>query len=152
MIANQILRIMAKVFVGVRERRRIIVDNIIEYKELNPDFIINRFPELKDQVLEEIEGFDEFLPHVVFGNIFNPLTVKLLKQYDYKLNNQLRRIFDMYDYFATYGDDDTVNLLEVTLLEYLWDEKITYERSQQMMGEKTKEIMLGIQWLNVPTE
>ena len=128
------------------------MDNIIEYKELNPDFIINRFPELKDQVLEEIEGFDEFLPHVVFGNIFNPLTVKLLKQYDYKLNNQLRRIFDMYDYFATYGDDDTVNLLEVTLLEYLWDEKITYERSQQMMGEKTKEIMLGIQWLNVPTE
>ena len=120
-----ILRIMAKVFVGVRERRRIIVDNIIEYKELNPDFIINRFPELKDQVLEEIEGFDEFLPHVVFGNIFNPLTVKLLKQNDYKLNNQLRRIFDMYDYFATYGDDDTVNLLEVTLLEYLWDEKIT---------------------------
>lgn len=152
MIANHILRIMAKVFVGVRERRRIIVDNIIEYKELNPDFIINRFPELKNQVLEEIEGFDEFLPHVVFGNIFNPLTVKLLKQYDYKLNNQLRRIFDMYDYFATYGDDDTVNLLEVTLLEYLWDEKITYERSQQMMGEKTKEIMLGIQWLNVPTE
>lgn len=124
----------------------------IEYKRLNADYIITLFPELKNEVLDETEGFDEFLPHVVFGNIFNPLVTRLLKSPDYKKDSMLQRIFDMYESFATDGDDYTQNLLEVTLLEYLWDEKTIYDRSLELMGKKTKEIMTGIQWLYIRCE
>ena len=51
------------------------------------------------------------------------------------------------------GDEETQNLLQVTLLEYLWDEKITYERSLEIMGSGTKEIWDCIQeYILIPTE
>ncbi|MBR6665644.1 MAG: hypothetical protein IKL22_08030 [Lachnospiraceae bacterium] len=46
----------------------------------------------------------------------------------------------MYEDFAVYGDEETQNLLQVTLLEYLWDEKVTYERALELMGDGTREI------------
>ena len=60
---------------------------MIEYSTFNAEFIIKRFPELKESVVKEMEGLDEFLPHVIFGNVFNPLTTDLLKQDDYFYNN-----------------------------------------------------------------
>ena len=112
---------------------------MIEYSELDAQFIINRFPELKEQVEKEC-GSGEFLPHVVFGNIFDPLTVSLLKQDDHAENKTLRRIFDMYEELSSEGDEETQNLVQVTLLEYLWDEKTTYNRALELIGERTKEL------------
>ena len=126
---------------------------MIEYSTLNEDFIIRRFPELKKQVEEEMEGLDEFLPHAVFGNVFNPFVVKLLKQDDYKTNSTLKRIFEMYENLSSNGDFETQNLVQVTLLEYLWDEKITYERSMELMGEKTRVTWDNIySYISVPKE
>ena len=42
--------------------------------------------------------------------------------------------------FAVRGDEESQNLLQVSLLENLWDEKITYDRSLEIMGIGTKEI------------
>ena len=42
------------------------VNNMIEYSDLNAEFIIKRFPELKEQVEQEMSGSGEFLPHVIF--------------------------------------------------------------------------------------
>ena len=126
---------------------------MIEYSTLNEDFIIQRFPELKKQVEEEMEGLDEFLPHAVFVNVFNPFVVKLLKQDDYKTNSTLKRIFEMYENLSSNGDFETQNLVQVTLLEYLWDEKITYERSMELMGEKTRVTWDNIySYISVPKE
>ena len=126
---------------------------MIEYSTLNEDFIIQRFPELKKQVEEEMEGLDKFLPHAVFGNVFNPFVVKLLKQDDYKTNSTLKRIFEMYENLSSNGDFETKNLVQVTLLEYLWDEKITYERSMELMGEKTRVTWDNIySYISVPKE
>ena len=126
---------------------------MIEYSTLNEDFIIRRFPKLKKQVEEEMEGLDEFLPHAVFGNVFNPFVVKLLKQDDYKTNSTLKRIFEMYENLSSNGDFETKNLVQVTLLEYLWDEKITYERSMELMGEKTRVTWDNIySYISVPKE
>ncbi len=113
---------------------------MIEYSNLNEEFIIKRFPELKEQVEEEMSGLGEFLPHVIFGNVFNPLTVSLLKQDDYLTNKTIIRIFDMYEDLSSNGDNETQNLVQVTLLEYLWDEKITYNRALKLIGEHTKKL------------
>ena len=126
---------------------------MIEYDNLNEQYILNIFPELKRQIDEEMQGFDRFLPHVIFGNILNPIVVNLLKNEKYKQDAQLNKIFEMYEQFAIDGDIETQNLLQVTLLEYLWDEKITFDRALEMMGEKTKEIWQYIyDYILVPTE
>lgn len=113
---------------------------IINYNSLDCGFLYSRFPELKDLTTAENERLGENLPHCLFGNILNPLVSRLLKQDDYKTNSLLERVFRMYEEFAKYGDTETKNLLQVTLLEYLWDEYITYSRSLELMGEHTKTI------------
>jgi len=114
--------------------------SIIEYDKLNADFITERFPELKAQVEEEMNELGEFFPHVIFGDVFHPLTVTLLKQEDYFTNPALNRIFHMYEELSSQGDFETNNLVQVTLLEYLWDEKITYDRALELIGEHTKKL------------
>lgn len=124
----------------------------INYNSLDCGFLCSRFPELKDLITAENEWLGENLPHCLFGNILNPLVVGLLKQDDYKTNHLLERIFSMYEEFAEYGDTETKNLLQVTLLEYLWDEYITYSRALKLMGECTKDVNRNIDYLSVPKE
>lgn len=124
---------------------------MIQYSDLNKEFITDRFPELKEQVEEEIEYLNEFLPHVIFGNVFNPLTVTLLKQDDYSNNIILNRIFNMHEELSSNGDLETQNLVQVTLLEYLWDENTTYNRALELLGEHTKKLWNCIEnYLSVP--
>lgn len=113
---------------------------MIRYEKLNIDFFISIFPEFEEEVHNEVEGVGEFLPHCVFANVLNPKVIELLKRDDYLENELLHRIFEMYEDFAVRGDEETQNLLQVSLLENLWDEKITYDRSLEIMGIGTKEI------------
>ena len=123
---------------------------MIRYNDLNEQFITDRFPELAELVSIETEGFDEFLPHVVFANVFNGLAVSFLKLESYRQSDTLKRIFDMYEELASQGDEETKNLVQVTLLEYLWDESITYERAKEFMGESTQELWAQIDYLKAP--
>ncbi|EXM38732.1 hypothetical protein RASY3_10440 [Ruminococcus albus SY3] len=123
---------------------------MIRYTDLNEKFITDRFPELAELVSIETEGFDEFLPHVVFANVFNGLAVSFLKLESYRQSDTLKRIFDMYEELASQGDEETKNLVQVTLLEYLWDESITYERAKELMGESTQELWAQIDYLKAP--
>ena len=123
---------------------------MIRYTDLNEQFITDRFPELAELVSIETEGFDEFLPHVVFANVFNGLAVSFLKLESYRQSDTLKRIFDMYEELASQGDEDTRDLVQVTLLEYLWDESITYERAKELMGESTQELWAQIDYLKAP--
>lgn len=109
-----------------------------EYASLNENDILRWFPELEQQVTEETERFGEFLPHVVFGAVINPLAVKLLRQDDYKTNTVLKRIFEMYEDLSANGDFETQNLVQVTLLEPLWDDRTTYRRAAELIGEQTR--------------
>lgn len=113
---------------------------MINYSSLNADFITDRFPELKQQVNKETQDYDEFLPHIFFCNVFSSLTAELLKNDDYLHNDTLRRIFDMFEEMSSQGDEETQNLVQVTLLEHLWDEKTTYSRALELIGEHTKEL------------
>lgn len=124
---------------------------MIEYCNLNERFLIRYFPELQDRIVKEMDGFDEFLPHVIIGNVFNPLVVTLLKQDDYVTNELLNRILEMYENLSANGDAETQNLVQVTLLEYLWDEKITFNRALELIGEHTKELWNNIyKYIAVP--
>lgn len=120
------------------------------YVDLNEKYIIERFPELKEEVVKEVEFLEEFLPSVIFENIFHSFTNSLLKKEDYSTNHVLKRIFDMYEELSKEGDEDIQNLVEVSLLECLWDERVTYDRALELMGQETKTIWDRIEWLNIP--
>ena len=124
---------------------------MIKYKELNIDYLISIVPEYEEEIHDEVDSVGEFLAHCVFGDVLNPKVVDFLKKDDYLENELLHRIFKMYEDFAVAGDEETQNLLQVTLLEYLWDEKITYERAPDIMGTGTKAIWDCIQeYLFIP--
>ncbi|MDE6035406.1 MAG: hypothetical protein K2G36_05800 [Ruminococcus sp.] len=123
----------------------------IKYESLDCDFLCGHFPELREKITAENEWLGENLPHCLFGNVLNPVVTGLLKQDDYRNNNLLERVFRMYEDLAEYGDTETKNLLQVTLLEYLWDEYITYSRSCELMGKNTRIINGNISdYLNIP--
>lgn len=125
--------------------------SMIEYKNLNASYLCSKFPELKDEINSENDYLGCNLPHSLYGNILNPLIIKLLNEDYYNKNDLLYRIFNFYEDLAEYGDEETRNLLQVTLLEYLWDDYVTYNRSIAMMGEKTKIINKEIgQYIRIP--
>ena len=98
---------------------------MVKYNELDGKYITDIFPEAEQQINDELDGLNDFLPHIIFGNVLNPIVIRLLKRDDYSKIQQLLQVFDMYEDFAS-GDTETQNLLQVTLLEILWDEAITY--------------------------
>lgn len=111
----------------------------ITYSMLNAELLCLKLPELKSAIIEEDEYLGQNLPHSLFGNILNPTVTRLIK--DERCEKKLlTKIFCFYEELAKYGDDDVVDLLQVTLLEYLWDDYITYSESVKLMGEFTRDI------------
>ncbi len=118
---------------------------------LNSEFLYSKLPELKEEILLENEYLGCNLPHSLFGNVLNPLVASLIKKDGYENNKLLRKIFDLYEQMAKYGDDAVRNLLQVTLLEYLWDDYTLYARSIKMMKDCTLAINKEIsEYLYIP--
>ncbi|MCM1329640.1 MAG: hypothetical protein NC253_09395 [Ruminococcus sp.] len=120
-----------------------IIKNIenkkINYGGLNVDFLCSVFGEFESDIRNiSLECGD--LPHCLFGNFFNPLLAKMLKSPDYSENPAVGKIFAFYERLAEYGDNEVKNLLQVTLLEYLWDDFTVYTRANKFMGEHTRKI------------
>lgn len=122
----------------------------INYSDLNSDYLCSVFGEFENKI-KSIDNAE--LPHCLFGYFFNPLLTKMLKSPDYSESLPVKNIFDFYERLAEYGDDEVKNLLQVTLLEYLWDDYTVYTRAIEMMGECTKSINKEIEkYLHFPSK
>lgn len=111
----------------------------INYSDLTQDYLYSVFGEFENNIKDIALGNAD-LPHCLLGDFFNPLLTEILKSPDYSENSLTAKIFDFYEQLAEYGDDEVKNLLQVTLLEYLWDDYTVYTRAIEMMGECTKSI------------
>jgi hypothetical protein len=115
--------------------------------------LLSEFPELIERYIEVSDSYDflELGPHVVYGDLLNRYVADLLREN--KDLKAIKKIFDFYERMATCEDEKVRNVLEVTLLEYLWDEKITYENALKYMEEETVKIFKGLNvYLRVPTK
>ena len=112
----------------------------ISYDMMVPSFLELRFPELQGRIdaVKSRWGEDMIPPHCLFGDVFDPYLLSLLKENTEK--EQIRKIFEFYEELAEFGDTEVKNLLQVTLLEYLWDDASVYWNARSYMGEKTLEI------------
>lgn len=123
----------------------------MNYSDLTAQTILSYFPEFQEEIDAEISfwGDDEIPKHCLFGNCFNYNLKNLL---DCMENIDLiKRIFDFYEYLATEGDKDIEDLVQVTLLEPLWDYAHIYKRAYSFMGSNTLILNSKIsQYLNEP--
>jgi len=95
-------------------------------------------PEINLKYQEEIAWWEDEFPglHNILGDVLNGFVVNLLKasgQEELK-----RRVFTFYKMMATSIDKDVRNVLQVTLLEYLGDDKEILSKAYQYMGKNTK--------------
>ena len=116
------------------------------------EILIEKFPELNPifNELFRLWGSDNPPPHCFFGDTLNPYITGLLRASDE--SDRITKVFNFYEELALCDDEEVRNLLQVTLLEYLWDEKLVYERACTYMLPATKQINVYIgDYLNKPT-
>jgi len=104
------------------------------------EYLPIRFPELGEEIAKEREWWfpDEVPSHVFYGDILNKLVFNtLITNTDKEF---LKRIFDFYEEMAECGDEYVQNLLQVTLLEYLWDDFEVLRNAHKYMGQKTRKL------------
>ena len=112
----------------------------MKYEELN-GLLGERFPFLESSIQEVVEyndWIDSVGSHVLYGDVLNRYVTELLREN--KEKDTIKQIFEFYEELAESEDREVRNLLKVTLLEYLWDEKIVYDRMKQYMLPATREI------------
>jgi hypothetical protein len=99
--------------------------------------LIDEFKEFKDlePVLEEhLNFYEELLPHVFFCDC-NELFIDYILEGNPKV---LERLFNLFEIMATQGNDDVVNILCVTILERLGDDRNVLNISRKYMGKETR--------------
>jgi len=115
--------------------------------------LLERFPEFREQYDHEMDVVDCYKPgpHVLYGNVLNHYVTELLRAN--KDSKMILRIFDFYEEMAQSEDEEVNNLLQVTLLEYLWDEKEIYRKALDYMLPATRRVNACIkEYLNEPVE
>ena len=108
--------------------------------------LLCNIPEIKTKYQEEMAwwGNEEFPGlHNILGDVMNSFVVNLLKSSG---NEELKsRIFSFYEDMAISSDYHIRNVLEVTLLEYLGDDKEILNTAYNYMGIYTKRLSDGIE-------
>lgn len=98
---------------------------------------LSNFPEFEIDFKQHIEDYEEILLHVFFGETLNEKLIELLR--DEKIHkDEISKIFNFLEKVAVEGDLDTKEVLTVTILERLGDNKKLLETSYKYMGKNTK--------------
>lgn len=110
----------------------------MRYEELC-QILGKRFPELAPQISHYFDTWgSECLPHLLYHEVLNPYVMELLQ--GTSNNESLGKVFQFYEELATSEDEEARNLLQVTLLEILWDEKKLLKRVCAYMLPETKKV------------
>jgi hypothetical protein len=107
-----------------------------KYFEMIP-LLLERIPELRVQYGKELEwwGGEHPGPHVVYGDLLNPLLVELLNRNgDEAL---LRRVFSLLEELSKSEEDGVKDVVGVTVIQYLLGERDLIEKARRYMGPET---------------
>ena len=105
---------------------------------------LNYFPEYKVDVEQHLIDYGELLLHVFIGDTLNEKMIVLLND-EIKYKSDLKKMFQLLEDMASEGNPDIKELLSVTILERLGDDKILLKKSYKYMGEKTKKASCSIE-------
>jgi len=107
--------------------------------------LLYSIPEIREEYELEFEWWDGEFPglHNIFGDVFNPFLIRLIKNNNNL--NLLKRTFEFLENMAISNDDNVKNVLSVTVLENLGDDKKILNKSFEYMGANTKKLSLEIE-------
>ncbi len=124
---------------------------MIKYSELTSRYLLDMFPEFEKEINAQMDFIEEELPHCIYANVINTFLIGFFKNSNPNDKKIAERIFDFYEDLAVNGDYEAKCLLEVSLLEPLWDFKESYLGAKKLMGNETKVIFESISdYLNTP--
>jgi hypothetical protein len=106
-------------------------------REKLTEYFLNNFPEYKASLNEHLKDYGELLAHVFFGDTICVKLMELLKG-GTENEEEIKKIFMLLEKMAVEGDIDIKEVLQVSILEVLGDDKKLLEKSFKYMGEKTK--------------
>ncbi len=94
---------------------------------------IEEFPEYNKAYHEHMNDYGKVLGHVFFGDVINEtLTVLLKKNEDI---NVIQRYTNFINYMYKIGDDAVKNIVIVTILEYLGDDKQVLSNAYNLLND-----------------
>lgn len=105
------------------------------------ELFVNEFTDFKPLLEEHIEYNGELLLHVFFGEC-NEYFIKFLQSEEAEI---LENLFDFFEKMATKGDDYVKELLSVTILERLGDDKKVHNTAYKYMGKETRKASTEIE-------
>lgn len=92
-------------------------------------------PSTKEAYIESIKEYGEVLETVVIEDIFMPLILNLLSEN--REQHLLENIFKYFEEIVNSDDLHLINVLSITVLEVLGNDKAILETAKQYMGTKT---------------
>ena len=92
-------------------------------------------PSTKEAYIESIKEYGEVLETVVIEDIFMPLILNLLSEN--REQQLLENIFKYFEEIVNSDDLHLINVLSITVLEMLGNDKAILETAKQYMGTKT---------------
>jgi hypothetical protein len=94
---------------------------------------IEKFPEYKQAYHEHIDNYDDLLGHVFFGDSINETLTGLLKKNEDI--DTIQRYINFINFMYKMGDDVVKNIVIVTILEYLGDDKEALTNSYNLFND-----------------
>lgn len=94
---------------------------------------IEEFPEYNKAYYEHMNDYGKVLGHIFFGDAINEtLTILLKKNEDI---NAIQRYINFINYMYKIGDDTVKNIVIVTILEYLGDDKQVLSNAYKLLND-----------------
>ncbi|RXJ04372.1 hypothetical protein DS745_03025 [Anaerobacillus alkaliphilus] len=105
-------------------------------REKLTEYFLKNFPEYEATLKEHLDDYGELLAHVFYGDTICVKLIELLKD-DTDNEEEIKKIFLLLEKMAVEGDIDVKEVLQVSILEVLGDDKDLLEKSYKYMGDKT---------------
>lgn len=93
------------------------------------------FPSAGEEYAESIKEYGEVLETVVIEDIFMPRVLALLAEN--KNQELLKKVFGYFEEIVNGEDSELINILFITVLEILGNDKRISEAAKQYMGPET---------------
>ncbi|MCM1500430.1 MAG: resolvase [Clostridium sp.] len=106
-------------------------DRTAEFFEKLQEF----FPSTKEAYIESVKEYGDVLETVVIEDIFMPPILKLLSEN--RERQLLESVFGYIEEILNSNDSHLTDVLSVTVLEILGNDKLILETARQYMGPKT---------------
>lgn len=93
------------------------------------------FPSTREEYIKSIKEYGGVLETVIIEDIFMPQVLLLLAKNDH--TELLKKLFDYFEEIVSGDDSSLINVLSITVLEILGNDKNILATAKQYMGLKT---------------